>query len=111
MAGQAADLGGSWMAANDLNFSRRYLDIVKRATPADLQRVARTYLTDANRTLYALLPTGKKPAAKVEAELVQTNAIQKFELANGLRLLVKEDHRLPFVEIRIALREIGRAHV
>ena len=26
--------------------------------------------------------------------------MQKFELANGLRLLVKEDHRLPFVEFR-----------
>jgi zinc protease len=104
MAGQAADLGGSWMAANDLNFSRRYLEIVKRATPADLQRVARTYLTEANRTLYALLPTGTKPKAKLETQLVQTNAIQKFELANGLRLLVKEDHRLPFVEIRTAFR-------
>lgn len=30
--------------------------------------------------------------------------IQKFDLANGLRLLVKEDHRLPFVEIRTVLR-------
>ena len=104
MAGQAQDLGGSWLAANDLNFSKRYLDVVKRITPADLQRVARTYLTEENRTLYALLPTGKKPKAKLEAERVQTNAIQKIELANGLRLLVKEDHRLPFVEIRIALR-------
>jgi zinc protease len=27
-------------------------------------------------------------------------AIQKFEFPNGLRLLVKEDHRLPFVEFR-----------
>ena len=26
--------------------------------------------------------------------------IQKIELPNGLRLLVKEDHRLPFVEFR-----------
>jgi zinc protease len=104
MAGQAADLGGSWIAANDLNFSKRYLDAVKRATPEDLQRVARTYLTEANRTLYALLPTGKKPRSGVEAEVVRTNAIQKFVLPNGLRLLVKEDHRLPFVEIRAVLR-------
>ena len=35
---------------------------------------------------------------------VQPQAIQKVELANGLRLLVKEDHRLPFVEIRTVLR-------
>src|SRR6185436_17168173 len=36
MAGQAQDLGGSWIAASDLNFSKRYLDAVKRITPADL---------------------------------------------------------------------------
>ena len=44
MQGQAQDLGGSWLAANDLNFSERYLAAVKRVTPADLQRVAREYL-------------------------------------------------------------------
>ena len=30
--------------------------------------------------------------------------MQKFELPNGLRLLVKEDHRLPFVEFRAVLK-------
>ena len=30
--------------------------------------------------------------------------VQKFELANGLRLLVKEDHRLPFVEFRAVFK-------
>ncbi len=104
MSGQAQDLGGSWIAANDLNFSKRYLDAVKRITPQELQRVARTYITAENCTLYALLPTGAKPKPKIEAALLQTNAVQKFELPNGLRLLVKEDHRLPFVETRIVLR-------
>lgn len=35
---------------------------------------------------------------------VMNHPIQKFELANGLRLLVMEDHRLPFVEFRAVLR-------
>jgi zinc protease len=104
MSGQAQDLGGNWIAASDLNFSKRYLDAVKRVTPQDLQRVARMYLTEPNRTMYALLPTGTKPKDESIASVQQTNAIQKFELANGLRLLVKEDHRLPFVEIRTVLR-------
>lgn len=104
MSGQAQDLGGNWMAANDLNFSKRYLEAVKRITPQDLQRVARTYLTEPNRTVYALLPTGSKPKTEVIASAQQTNAIQKFELTNGLRLLIKEDHRLPFVELRTVLR-------
>ena len=43
MQGQAQDLGANWLAANDLNFSERYLAAVKRVTPAALQRVAREY--------------------------------------------------------------------
>jgi zinc protease len=39
----------------------------------------------------------------VSSESSRDNSIQKFELANGLRLLLKEDHRLPFVEFRAAL--------
>jgi zinc protease len=104
MQGQAQDLGGNWLAANDLNFSERYLAAIKRLTPADLQRVARTYLTDENRTLYALLPTGTAPKTTGEAEVISAHAIQKFELPNGLRLLVKEDHRLPFVEFRAVFK-------
>jgi zinc protease len=104
MSGQAQDLGSNWLAANDLNFSHRYLDAVKRVTPADLQRVAREYLLPDNRTVYALLPTGAAPKPKRLIEEAGQKAIQKFELANGLRLLVKEDHRLPFVEFRFVFQ-------
>ena len=100
MSGQAQDLGGNWLAASDLNFSERYLAAVKRATPADIQRVARTYLTTENRTLYALVPTGAKPKSVEASARFTAQPIQKFQLKNGLRLLVKEDHRLPFVELR-----------
>ena len=104
MQGQAQDLGGSWLAASDLNFSERYLAAVKRITPADLQRVAAKYLTPENRTLYSLLPAGTAPKAAPAAEVSREHAVQKFELANGLRLLVKEDHRLPFVEFRAVFK-------
>ena len=124
MEGQAQNLGGNWLAANDLNFSERYLAAVKRVSHADVQRVAREYLTAENRTLYALLPDGTAPKPKAEVETNTDQPIQKFEILvgrassraeivqtsgssgasphqiNGLRLLVKEDHRLPFVEFR-----------
>jgi zinc protease len=100
MQGQAQDLGGSWMAAGDLNFSVRYLDAVKRIVPADLMRVAREYLAVENRTCYALRPTGAVPQATHATVEICEHPIQKFELPNGLRLLVKEDHRLPFVDFR-----------
>ena len=100
MEGQAQNLGGNWIAANDLNFSERYLAAVKHVTTNDVQRVARQYLTPENRTLYALLPDGVAPKAKANVEMNTDNAIQKIVLPNGLTLLVKEDHRLPFVEFR-----------
>ncbi len=101
MQGQAHDLGGSWLVASDLNFSERYLATVKRVTPADLQRVAHQYLTASNRTLYALLPKGATPTQAIASPAEAADQpIQKFEFANGLRLLVKENHRLPFVQFR-----------
>ena len=104
MQGQAQDLGGNWMSAGDLNFSERYLAAVKRITPADLQRVARTYLTEESRTLYTLLPNGAAAKIAHTEKKHADNAVQKFDFPNGLRLLVKEDHRLPFVEFRAALK-------
>jgi zinc protease len=104
MEGQAQNLGGNWLAANDLNFSERYLAAVKHVTTNDVQRVARQYLTPENRTLYALLPEGAAPKAKANVELNTDNAIQKIVLPNGLTLLVKEDHRLPFVEFRAVFK-------
>ncbi len=104
MDGQAGDLGGSWLAANNLTFSERYLAAIKRVSPADVQRVAFEYLTAENRTLYALLPNGTTPKTSAAVETNINSPIQKFELSNGLRLLVKENHRLPFVEFRAAFQ-------
>ena len=102
MQGQAQDLGGNWISTQDLNFSERLLAAVKRVTPADLQRVASRYLTPENRTLYALLPTGSTPApAKAEAG-VEAGPIEWVMLDSGLRVLLKEDRRLPFIQLRAA---------
>jgi zinc protease len=100
MQGQAQDLGANWLAAHDLNFSARHLAAIQRVTAPDLQRVARAYLTAENRTCYALLPTGTTPRTVVSVAHLAEQPVQKFDLPNGLRLLVKEDHRLPFVEFR-----------
>ena len=104
MEGQAGDLGGSWLAANNLTFSERYLAAIKRVSHQDVQRVAREYLTAENRTLYALLPNDTTPKIATAVEKNVDSPIQKFELPNGLRLLVKENHRLPFVEFRTAFQ-------
>ncbi|MBL9135449.1 MAG: insulinase family protein [Verrucomicrobiales bacterium] len=100
MQGQAQDLGSSWLTVGDLGYSARYLASVEKVTCAQMQRMAQTYLQDENRTTCALLPTGFKPKVTALMETALKTPITRLVLPNGLRLLVKEDHRLPFVELR-----------
>lgn len=100
MQGQAQDLGASWLTVGDLGFLERYLEAVRRVTCDDLRRVAETYLTVDNRTLCALLPEGCRPRISARERQVWRAPIRRYELPGGIRLLVKEDHRLPFAEFR-----------
>src|SRR6195256_5358129 len=91
MRGQASDLGSNWFLTRNLNFTRDYLEAVQKITPEDIPRVAEKYLVDNNLTVVSLDP---KAAAAAKSEAVQPIAageIQKTELSNGLRLLVRED--------------------
>src|SRR5437660_8230001 len=97
MRGQASDIGSNWFLTRNLNFSRDYLDAVQKVTLDDIKRVAANYLTDTNLTLVSLNPKGSL-AAKAEGPRVAGAAeIEKLELSNGLRLLMREDRRLPLV--------------
>ncbi len=104
MRGQASDVGSNWLLTRNLNFSRDYLAAVQKVTLDDIERVAANYLTDSNLTVVSLNPKGSL-AAKAEGPKVAAAAeIEKFELSNGLRLLVREDRRLPLVAMGAVFR-------
>src|SRR6058998_800693 len=104
MQGQASDIGSNWFLTRNLNFSRDYLDVVQKVTLDDIKRVAATYLTENNLTVTSLNPKGSL-AGKAEGPRVSAAAeVQKFELSNGLRLLVREDRRLPLVAVGAVFR-------
>ena len=103
MQGQAADLGSSWLNAGDLDFSRKQLEAARTVKPETLQAMARRYLTTENQTLYALTPAGSRPKPKARTTTRRTTDIEKIELPNGLRLLLKEDSRLPFAHFKMGL--------
>jgi len=104
MRGQASDIGSNWLLTRNLNFSRDYLAAVQKVTLDDIKRVAANYLTDSNLTVVSLNPKGSL-AAKAEGPKVAAAAeIEKFELSNGLRLLVREDRRLPLVAMGAVFR-------
>jgi zinc protease len=101
--GKASDLGSNWMLTRNLNFTRHYLDQIAKVTPADVQRVAREYLRDEALNVTSLNP----PASKAEVAQVadiKAGDIKKITLSNGLRLLVREDSRIPLVAISAVFR-------
>jgi zinc protease len=104
MRGQASDLGSNWFLTRNLNFTRDYLDAVQALTADDIRRVAAKYLVEDNLTIVSLNP---KTAARTKgktAKAIAAGEIQKFELSNGLRLLVREDLRLPLVSMSSVFR-------
>jgi zinc protease len=104
MRGQASDIGSNWLLTRDLNFSRHYLDAIQKVTLDDIKRVAGRYLTENNLTVISLNPKDSL-AGKIEgAKPVAAAEIQKFELSNGLRLLVREDPRVPLVAMGAVFR-------
>ena len=97
MRGKASDLGSNWMLTRNLDFSREYLHALQAVTPEDVRRCVSTYLVDRNRTITSLNPLGSLGKSSRVVEKIEAGEIQKFELSNGLRLLVREDSRLPLV--------------
>ena len=104
MRGQASDLGSNWLLTRNLNFTRDYLEAAQGMTADDIQRVARLYLTTSNLTVISLNPRGALAASGPATSVATAGEIQKLELSNGLRLLVREDARLPLISLTAIFR-------
>jgi zinc protease len=104
MRGQASDLGSNWFLTRNLDFTRDYLAAVQKITPDDIRRVAAKYLTSDNMTIVSLNPRGALAARTETTRPIVAGEIQKIELSNGMRLLVREDPRLPLVSMVAVFR-------
>src|SRR5438128_2043177 len=104
MRGQATDLGTNWFLTRNLNFGREYLEKVQKVTLDDIKRVAIQYLSEENLTVVSLNPKGSLISKSAVTAPVAIGEIQKFELSNGLRILVREDARLPLVSMSAVFR-------
>src|SRR4051812_32605718 len=99
MRGRAGDLGANWQLTRNLDFSAHYLADVQRVTTEDIRRVLARYCTGPNATVCSLNPVGSLAGKASVAVAHDTSDVVKFELSNGLRLLVREDSRLPLVSM------------
>ncbi len=102
--------------AGDYNFDENYLEKISKLTTADIQKVAREYLDFSKATVVVLHPDkvkvsidekifGKKAhlaQAKATKPVRKVNDISLYRLDNGLRVILKENHRLPLVSVKTA---------
>ena len=104
MRGQASDLGTNWFLTRSLNFTRQYLSNIQQVSLDDVTRVAQEYLTDENLTIVSLNPKRSLAQRNGVVSRLAAGEIQKFELPNGLRVLVREDRRLPIIAMSAVFR-------
>ncbi len=104
MDGQAADIAQNEFMVGDPNFSQVYLENLRHVTRDDLQRVLQTYFADNNLTITTLNPPGTLPKPQEAVAAKSDINIQKFDFPNGLRLLVREDPKLPLVDVNAILK-------
>jgi len=102
--GKASDLGSNWLLTKNTNFSKDYLDAIARVTTADLRRVAREYLRADRLNVTSLNPPGSLAGKNVPEREAIHSEVKRFVLPNGLRVLVREDARLPLVSMYAAFR-------
>jgi len=104
-AGQASDIGYCEVATNNCNYFKEYVEKVKQISAEDLCRVANIYFREDNLTVTALFPRGSQPQSAAETKTAgAAGDISKHELSNGLKLLVREDHTLPTVSVRVLMK-------
>lgn len=103
MEGQAFSYGSGEFYAGDPRFSERYLKAVAAVTGEHLKEVANRYFAVENSTTVILSPAGGETSA-VRAADTSAPTVERLVLSNGIPVLVREDHRLPFVYICIGLR-------
>ncbi|MDI6774638.1 MAG: pitrilysin family protein [Verrucomicrobiota bacterium] len=103
MRGQADNLASGEFYAADARFSETYLRLLFAVTPDELTAVARRHLRPENRTLAILSPAGAERAAESAPGQALSAAADRLVLSNGIPLILREDHRLPFVSISVVM--------
>jgi zinc protease len=118
MQGQAQKYGYFELLGGGLEAEAVYLERVRRATQADLQRVAKKYLQPQHATVVAMLAkdaNGTVTAPQLVSALESADAaaqvavgtslgegILSYKLENGLRVLVKPTKAVPLVSLRLS---------
>jgi len=95
---QAADLSQNEMLTGDYDFSRKYVEGITKVQLNNIRNVSKNYLTDENCTVIYLFPKTAELKHPIESRY-DSGISTKSELKNGLKVILKEERRLPLISI------------
>lgn len=105
MSGQASRLGVAEVVVGDLDHGRTFFEQLSRVTPADLRAALKTYLLPSHLTSVSLNPAAAEAATKtVDTSVTAQPDFTEVKLANGARLLLQPDRRLPNLHLRLVMQ-------
>lgn len=100
----ASSLASSYFNTGDPYFDERYLERLRRVTPAEIQAVAREYLRLDRMTVATVRPMatdGPVGGAADQGKASRDESVTVSRLDNDLQVLVKRDTTLPFVTLQL----------
>ncbi len=100
---QANDISTSYAFTGSETFSVRYLDGMRAITKEDIRSVANKYLLADKLTTVILTPKAQAIPVKPAEKKVSKNIVSKITLPNGIRVIVREDRKIPSVSITAAM--------
>jgi len=106
----AGGLVSNELLTSDPNFSERYVAGIQKVTSADLQRILQNYLREDRMTLVGLIPSSEQEKAgqarqeKEQSLSLYTEGMKKYQLSNGITVLLKQDKRTPLVSVIAAFK-------
>ncbi|MBI4650483.1 insulinase family protein, partial [Candidatus Desantisbacteria bacterium] len=101
---QAGNILSNEVVANNINFSKIYLEGISKVTGEDIKKVISKYFTQDNLTVAMIIPRQSNgldsSAVKTSGEVKSENKVKKTALTNGVRVLTKENQDLPIINIK-----------
>lgn len=96
--GRAGDLGSNEIYTRNPLFVSTYINGIRNVMAEDIRQASLKYFGAENFSIAILVPKIPEKAVK---PVLKEKEIVCLKLDNGIRVLVKEDHRMPLVTIRL----------
>ncbi|MCM8781622.1 MAG: insulinase family protein [Candidatus Omnitrophica bacterium] len=98
---EVSDLVNGEMLTGDYDFSKKYVEGIRKVTAAMVRDVATRYLKRESVTVVKLLPKEEEAKRVVEksSSVLAVSKIERYELENGLKVLLYKDPSLPIISL------------